>query len=287
MDPQEYLVPPKSRVRLDTYATTPQGGMKKETDARRRTKEQAERLARCQDILHAHAAYGLLIILQGMDAAGKDETIQEVFSSLDPQVCQAMQFKTPTETERGHDYLWRAVQALPGRGEMRVFNRSYYEQVTSEKAYPDLLEVWDLPPEAREDLWSKRYQQINNFERHLVENGFPVIKFFLHVSRETERERLLERIGEPEQQWQFSETDLRHYQDWDKLQETFDAMLSKTSTPWAPWYVIPADQRAATYAAVASILVERMEQLHDGYPALDDEAQEVLERARAELERDD
>jgi PPK2 family polyphosphate:nucleotide phosphotransferase len=283
---EEFLVPPNSRVRLDEHDTAPRGGLEDEADAQRRTEEQAESLARCQDMLHAHASYGVLIILQGMDAAGKDETIQEVFSSLDPQVCQAMQFKTPTKTERAHDYLWRAVQALPARGEIRVFNRSYYEQVTSEKAYPDLLEVWGLPPEAREDLWSKRYAQINNFERHLVENGFLVIKFFLHVSRETERERLLERIAQPEQQWQFSETDLRHYQDWDKLQETFDAMLSETSTPWAPWYVIPADQRAATYAAVASILVERMEELHDAYPPMDDEDRAVLERARAELERD-
>jgi polyphosphate kinase 2 (PPK2 family) len=165
-----------------------------------------------------------------------------------------------------------------------VFNRSYYEQVTTERVYPEQIEQWGLPSEVREDLWVKRYAQINNFERHLVENGFVVIKFFLHISKEIERQRLLERIEQPEQQWQFSESDLRHHADWDAFEQTYETMLSTTSTTWAPWYIIPANQRWATYAAVATVLVDHFKRLHTKYPALDAEAQRMLEHARSVLE---
>jgi PPK2 family polyphosphate:nucleotide phosphotransferase len=283
MKPKEFLVPPGSKLRLAEHSPGPKGAYANADKAQAHAKSQAERLASYQDMLTAHAQYGVLVLLQGMDAAGKDETIQEVLSALDPQACKAAQFKTPTTSERQHDYLWRATQALPRRGEVAVFNRSYYEQVTSEQVYPEQIDQWGLPPEAREDLWEKRYAQINNFERHLAENGFVVIKFFLHISKETERERLLERTERPEQQWQFSEADVRHFEDWDKFQRSYEAMLHKTSTDWAPWYLIPADQRAYTYAAVASVLVERFKALHTEYPALDDETRQMLEQARAAL----
>lgn len=285
MNHEAFLVPPASQVRLAERSPDAEESFGDEAEAQDYIKAHAERLRQYQDMLHAHATYGILIIIQGMDAAGKDETIQEVFSSLDPQVCQAKQFKKPTETEREHDYLWRVVQALPSRGHITIFNRSYYEQVTAEQVYPEQIDQWGLPEEARSDLWTKRYAQINNFEQHLVENGFVVIKFFLHISKETERERLLERIAQPEQQWQFSESDLRHHSDWDAFEQTFETMLSKTSTTWAPWYIIPANQRSFTYAAVASILVERFQSLHSAYPALSTEERQLLEHARAELEQ--
>ncbi len=151
--------------------------------------------------------------------------------------------------------------------------------------YPEQIEQWGLPAEARDDLWTKRYTHINNFEQHLVENGFVVIKFFLHISKETERQRLLERIAQPEQQWQFSESDLRHHADWDAFEHSFDTMLSSTSTTWAPWYIIPANQRSSTYAAVAAILVERLKALHSAYPTSSPEDQQMLEHARAVLEQ--
>jgi PPK2 family polyphosphate:nucleotide phosphotransferase len=283
MNHEAFLVPPNSQVRLAERSPDAVELFKDEAEAQAYTKAHAEHLARYQQMLHAHATYGVLILFQGMDAAGKDETIQEVFSSLDPQACQAKQFKKPTATERQHDYLWRAVQALPSRGQIAIFNRSYYEQVTSEQVYPEQIDQWGLPAEARTELWDKRYRQINNFEQHLVENGFVVIKFFLHISKETERERLLERIAQPEQQWQFSESDLRHHDDWNAFQQTFETMLSKTSTTWAPWYIIPANQRWSTYAAVASVLVERLKTLHSAYPTLSEEEQELIERARAAL----
>jgi PPK2 family polyphosphate:nucleotide phosphotransferase len=286
MNHTAFLVPPGSQVRLAEHSPDAMGAFGDEAEAQRSTKAHAERLTQYQNMLHAHATYGILILFQGMDAAGKDETIQEVFSSLDPQVCQAKQFKKPTTTEQQHDYLWRAVQALPGRGQIVVFNRSYYEQVTTEQVYPEQIDQWGLPGEAHAELWIKRYAQINNFEQHLVENGFVVVKFFLHISKETERDRLLERIAQPAQQWQFSESDLRHHHDWDAFQQTFETMLSKTSTTWAPWYIIPANQRWCTYAAVAAILVERFQALHSAYPTLSAEERDLLEHARTVLEPD-
>ncbi len=276
----DFIVQPKSEVRLAEHHAVSLGPFADEAEVQTYTTEQSEQLTRYQDMLHAHATYGIVILFQGMDAAGKDETIQEVLSYLDPQVCTTKKFKKPNEAERQHDFLWRAGQALPGRGEVAIFNRSYYEQVTAEQVYPEQIEQWGLPAQARENLWDKRYEQINNFERQLVENGFVVIKFFLHISKEVERERLLERIEQPELQWQFSEADLRHHQDWDAFEQSFDAMLRKTSTDWAPWYIIPADQRSFTYAAVASVLLQRLKELHTEYPVVSDEQRQVLEQAR-------
>lgn len=282
----DFLIPPNQQVQLTEYPPDATGRYATEEAAQAYATARMEQLTRYQDIFRAHAQYGMLILLQGMDAAGKDETIQTVFSSFDPQVCQVKQFKAPTTTEAQHDYLWRAAQALPIRGQVAIFNRSYYEQVTSEQVYPEKIDQWGLPPEAREDLWNKRYAQINNFERHLVENGFLVIKFFLHISKETERERLLERVERPELQWQFSESDLRHHHDWEDFQHTYEAMLSRTNTAWAPWYIIPANQRWYTYAAVASALVHHFKALHTEYPPLDDEARQTLEHARLALQQE-
>jgi PPK2 family polyphosphate:nucleotide phosphotransferase len=286
MNPEDYMVQPNSQIRLSAHDPNASAPLADEQEAQTRTRELGKQLRRYQDMIDAHATYGILILFQGMDAAGKDESIEEVFSHLDPQSYVTKQFKKPDKTEAQHDFLWRVVQSLPGRGKIGIFNRSYYEQVTAEKVYPDQIEQWGLPPEARQDLWNKRYGQINNFERHLVENGFIVIKFFLHISKETERERLLERIEHPEMQHQFSEADLRHYQDWDKFDQAFDAMLSNTSTDWAPWYIIPANNRWFTYATVAGILEQKFKQLHKEYPQLSDEMREVMEKARATFKQE-
>lgn len=286
MEFDDLLVPPGREVRLADYPPEPRGRYADEAAAQAHAEAQLEELNRYQDIFNAHSQYGLLIVLQGMDGAGKDETIQTVCTAFDPQVCHARQFKAPTATEAAHDYLWRAVQALPARGQVSVFNRSYYEQVTSEQVYAERVDQWGLPPEAREDLWDKRYGQINNFERHLVENGFPVVKLFLHISKEVERERLLERIERPELQSEFSESDLKHHHDWDAFQRTYEAMLSRTSTTWAPWYVIPSNQRWYTYAAIAAILTRQLKALHAEYPSLDEEARDMLRHAREELQEE-
>ncbi len=286
MNYEDYIVQPNSQARLSERDPNLMRPFTDEKDAQTRTKQLGQQLRRYQDMIHAHATYGILILFQGMDAAGKDESIEEVFSYLDPQVCMTKQFKKPTKTEAQHDFLWRVVQALPARGQIGIFNRSYYEQVTAEQVYPEQIEQWGLPAEAREDLWNKRYNQINNFEHHLVENGFVVIKFFLHISKQTERERLMERIEQPEMQHQFAESDLRHYHDWDAFQQSFEAMLSNTSTKHAPWHIIPANNRWSTYATIASILEQTFKTLHTNYPALSDEEQQVLEKARAAFEQE-
>jgi len=286
MTPDDFRVPPDQQVDLSAYPADPRGVHAAEEAAQAHADAQMEQLRRYQHMFHIHAQYGLLVLIQGMDGAGKDETIQTVFTVLDPQVCHARQFKAPTTAEAEHDFLWRAVQALPARGHIAVFNRSYYEQVTAEQVYPEKVDQWGLPPQARENLWDKRYAQINSFERHLVENGFPVLKFFLHISKEVERERLLERIARPELQGEFSESDLKHHHDWDAFERSYEAMLSRTSTPWAPWYVIPANQRAFTYAAVASVLVHHFQALHADYPEPDEATRRMLEDARAALERE-
>lgn len=286
MKAEDFLVPPATGVRLDERDPSSRGYFATDEEAEAHTQLQAERLKRLQEMLQAHEAYGVLILFQGMDSSGKDESIREVLSFFDPGISVAKQFKKPTETERQHDFLWRAAQALPGRGEVGIFNRSYYEQVTGERVYPEQVEQWGLPPEARENLWENRYAQINDFERKLVENGFLVVKFLLHVSKETARARLLERIEEPEMNWQVSEADGRHFGDWDAFHETFELMLERTSTSRAPWYLIPADERWGTYAAVATILVERLAALHTAFPEPDDEERVVLEKVRAALEGD-
>jgi PPK2 family polyphosphate:nucleotide phosphotransferase len=282
---KDVIVPKGTRMKLANQNTSSKRFFADDTAAEEHTERQVERLATLQDIFQAHARYGLLIIFQGMDSAGKDETINAVLRYFDPQISQAKQFRSPSQEERKHDYLWRAVQALPGRGQIGIFNRSYYEQVTSERIYPDQMEQWGLPDEAREALWERRYAQINDFERHLVENGFLVLKFLLHVSKDVARERLLERTERPELHWQFSESDLQHYDDWDSYQETFEAMLHETSTAWAPWHLIPADERAGAYAAVATVLVERLAALHEEYPALSADERKTLEKARKALKR--
>ena len=286
MNHEDYIVRPGTQVRLSERDPGFTGAFGGEQEAQAQTKELGKQLRRYQDMIEAHATYGVLILFQGMDASGKDESIEEVFSYLDPQVCLTKQFKKPDKTEAKHDFLWRVVQALPARGQIGIFNRSYYEQVTAEQVYPEQIDQWGLPPEARQDLWNKRYTQINNFEQHLAENGFVVIKFFLHISKETERERLLERIEQPDMQHQFSESDLRHYNDWDAFQQSFEEMLGNTSTAWAPWYVIPANNRSFTYATVASILEQKFKELHTDYPALSDEDKQVLEKARSIFERE-
>jgi PPK2 family polyphosphate:nucleotide phosphotransferase len=285
MKANDLVVPVGTRIKLAKQDTSSKRFFPDDGAAEAHTNAQVERLTKLQDIFQAHARYGVLIIFQGMDSAGKDETINAVLRYLDPQISQAKQFKSPSEVERKHDYLWRAVQALPARGQVGIFNRSYYEQVTSEQIYPDQIEQWGLPDEAREGLWERRYAQINNFERHLVENGFLVLKFLLHVSKDVARERLLERTEQPELHWQFSESDLQHYEDWDAYQEVFEAMLHETNTAWAPWHLIPADERAGAYAAVATVLVERLAELHKEYPPLSDDERKTLEKARKALKR--
>ena len=263
------------------------GGHAGEEESRASLAEAAGEIARYQDILMAHGDYGLLVILQAMDGAGKDATIKHVMSAADPQGCEVKMFKQMTEKEVRHDYLWRAVGALPARGQIGIFNRSYYEHVLAERVHPEKLERQRLPEEALGDgLWERRYRQINDFERYLLENGIHVLKFFLHLSHGEQRLRLLERIERPEKRWKFSSSDVEERGHWDDHMKAFEEAFRRTSTEWAPWHIIPADSRWFARAAVASAVASKLKSLHAEYPKASPEQEQELEEARRTLERE-
>jgi PPK2 family polyphosphate:nucleotide phosphotransferase len=256
-----------------------------EDDARASMSEDAGEIARCQDILMAHGTHGLLVLFQAMDGAGKDATIKHVMSSADPQGCEVKMFKEATEKEVRHDYLWRAVRALPARGQMGIFNRSYYEHVVGERVHPERLERQRLPEgTAGDGFWERRFRQINDFERYLLENGIHVLKFYLNLSRDEQRRRLLERLSRPEKRWKFSPDDVEERGLWDEHMRAYEETFERTSTEPAPWYIIPADNRWFARAAVASAVAAKLRSFHDGYPQPSEEEEKKLAGARASLE---
>ena len=261
------------------------GEFAREEDARAWLAEAAEGIAKYQDILMAHGDYGLVVILQAMDGAGKDATIKHVMSSADPQGCEVKMFKEATEKEVRHDYLWRAAQAMPARGQVGIFNRSYYESVIAERVHPEKLERQKLPEGAAgDDLWARRFRQINDFERYLFENGIHVLKFYLNLSREEQRQRLLQRISRPEKRWKFSSSDVEERKLWDEYMGVFEEAFERTSTEWAPWHIIPDDSRWFARAAVASVVAAKLKSFHADYPQPDEDEEQELEQARAALE---
>jgi len=246
-----------------------------------------EELGAEQSLLYASGRYAVLVILQGMDAAGKDGTINHVMSGVNPQGCQVTAFKKPSAEELEHDFLWRCVKALPARGRIGIFNRSYYEEVIVVRAHPGLLDAQKLPPGKRgRSFWKARYEMINAFERHLVRSGTLVLKFFLHVSKKEQKRRFLERLDEPTKKWKFSASDIAERGFWKDYMDAYEAALSATSTPWAPWYVVPADQKWVMHAIVADILVSTIKSLDLRYPEPSPEERRALEHARRELERE-
>ncbi len=214
------------------------------------------RLAELEVRLYAEAKQSLLIVLQALDAGGKDGTIRRVFSGLNPQSCRVASFKRPSSLELRHDFLWRIHEAVPGKGEIGIFNRSHYEDVL-------VVRVHKLVPPA---VWRKRYRHINNFEEHLVESGTQILKFFLHISKEEQRQRLQARLDDPEKHWKIEASDFEERRRWDDYQEAFEDALGRCSTPWAPWYVIPANRRWLRDWAVAQILVDKLEQMNPQFP---------------------
>jgi len=247
--------------------------------------ENRQKLTNVQELLWASDTYSILIILQGMDAAGKDGVISHVMSGVNPQGCQVFAFKEPSQEELNHDFLWRSEKALPERGHIGIFNRSYYEEVLIVKVRPEVLETQKLPPGPRdESFWSQRYDDINAFERHLIRNGTIVLKFFLNISKERQRQRLLKRIETPDKYWKFSFMDLREREKWNDYMKAYEEVLNETSTKWAPWYVIPADKKWVTWASVSEILVSQIEDLCLKYPPLNEEQTIAFRKAKAELE---
>jgi PPK2 family polyphosphate:nucleotide phosphotransferase len=244
-----------------------------------------EMLSEYQDRLAAQDTFAVLVILQGIDAAGKDGTIRHVMSGVNPQGVTVHSFKVPSEEELSHDYLWRYAEHLPSRGQIGIFNRSHYEEVLVVRVHPELLERQRLPSSStRRDVWKRRYREINDWERYLVENGIRIVKLFLNLSREEQRRRFLERIDTPDKNWKFSAADVREREHWDEYQTAFSDMLSHTSTKWAPWYVIPADHKWFAHIAVGSALVRTLMEIDPHYPEVSARTRRELKQVRAELE---
>jgi len=243
-----------------------------------------EQLAGQQDILYANGTYALLLVLQALDAAGKDSTIKHVMSGVNPQGCEVYSFKAPFQEELDHDYLWRAAKRLPRRGRIGIFNRSYYEEVLVVRVHPEILAKQHLPPcEKDQSIWKHRFEEINCFERYLVNNGIIVLKLFLNVSKKEQKVRFLKRIEEKEKNWKFSAADVLERRHWAEYMAAYEDMLTHTSTDWAPWFVVPADLKWFTRLCVSEIVVATLKSLGLKYPKIGNEQLAELQKAKEEL----
>ena len=256
--------------------------------AKKILKENIQELADAQELLYAGDRHSVLIIVQAMDAAGKDGLVEHVMSGVNPQGCQVFSFKQPSAEELDHNFLWRCSKALPERGRIGIFNRSYYEEVLIVRVHPEMLERQRLPPGKRnEKFWRKRYDDINAFEHHLVRNGTVILKFFLNVSKGEQKKRFLERLDTPEKNWKFSEADVAERKYWKEYMRAYEAAISETSTKWAPWYILPADNKLVTRALAADIITSTIRGLKLKPPAVSPERRKALEAARQALLAED
>jgi PPK2 family polyphosphate:nucleotide phosphotransferase len=242
-------------------------------------------LSDAQELLWATSRYALLVVLQALDAAGKDSAIEHVMSGVNPQGVKVVSFKKPSSEELDHDFLWRISKALPERGRIGIFNRSHYEEVVALKVHPGWLDAQRLPPGERDErFWQERYEDINAFERHLDRNGTKIVKFFLHVSKAVQKQRFLARLDTPGKEWKFNAADVSERAQWDAYMSAFEDALTATSTPWAPWYVIPADHKKVTQALVAQVLVEQVRSLDLRWPEVSEAEHAANMAAREKLE---
>jgi PPK2 family polyphosphate:nucleotide phosphotransferase len=276
---KNFRLPPGKKVNLSSWPTTVKPFCKTKEEYQELLEKHIEELNSLQQLQYACNRYALLLIFQGMDAAGKDGVIRHVMSGVDPQGCEVFSFKEPSAEELEHDFLWRTTQRLPGRGRIGIFNRSYYEDVLIVRVHPELLRNQGLGEELRDekDIWKERYRSIVNLESHLYRNGTRIIKIFLHLSREEQRKRFLARIDEPDKNWKFSLADIRERKYWTQYREAYEACLQATSSGLAPWYVVPADDKKNARLIVSRIVVEGLAGLKMAYP-------KTSAKRRAELE---
>lgn len=260
-------------------------GVKKKKEGVALLNEGVSLLSEYQARLAAQETWGVLVVLQALDAAGKDGTIRHVMSGVNPQGVRVHSFKVPSAEELDHDYLWRYSRCLPNRGEIGIFNRSHYEEVLVVRVHPENLERQKLPAAARKgDVWERRYREINDWERYLTDNGFRIVKLFLNLSREEQRTRFLRRIDLPDHNWKFSQPDVHERTRWDDYQKAFSEMLSHTSTEWAPWYVIPADRKWFGRIGAGTVLVHALMDIDPRFPTVTKRQREALLEVRRELE---
>jgi len=292
---QQLRVPPGEKIRLKDYDSSWKqteelrllGKDVVKATAQAYLEKTIAELAEAQELLYADNTYSVLIILQAMDAAGKDGTIKHVMSGVNPQGCHVVSFKKPSVEELDHNFLWRYARSLPARGRIGIFNRSYYEDVLVVKVHPEILELGKLPPGKRgKSFWQDRYDDINAFEQHLIRNGTIILKFFLNVSRKEQKRRLLERLENPAKNWKFSAADLAERAYWDQYMEAYEDAINATSTEWAPWHIIPADYKWGTRTLVAGILANAIRRLDLKFPEVSDEQKQALHKAKKELEQE-
>jgi PPK2 family polyphosphate:nucleotide phosphotransferase len=266
-------------------------------DLKKTCQKHTETLAKLQGILYADNTYSVLIVLQGLDTSGKDGIIKHVMSGVNPQGCDVKSFKKPTDKELDHDFLWRCINSLPKRGYIGIFNRSYYEDVLVAKVHPEIVTEYSKLPNSNftlapgnrivdESFWKNRYESINNFEKHLTSNGTIVLKFYLQISKDTQKERLLERINNEQKHWKLSVNDLKERAYWDKYMEAFDECFKNTSTEIAPWYIIPSNHKWRARLAVSEIILEKLQSLNLTYPFVSKEKKEEIMKEKETLENE-
>ena len=289
---KQFLVEPGSKVNLKDYVTDWTKTDEAKELGKNTIKERAaeileesrKQLDAAQELLYASDTKSVLIILQAMDAAGKDGTIRHVMSGVNPQGCQVFSFKKPSAEELDHNFLWRYMKALPERGRIGIFNRSYYEDVLVVKVHPEWL-CPGQPAKPDNKFWEKRYEDINNFEQHLVRNGTLILKFFLHISKDEQKSRFLDRLTNPEKHWKFSEADMAEREHWKAYQKAFEDAITATSTKKAPWWIVPADRKYVARALVANVITTAIQDLDLKYPEVTAEKMEQINAARAKLEK--
>jgi PPK2 family polyphosphate:nucleotide phosphotransferase len=285
---KSYRIDDGKHFRLKDFDPADTGHWHSEDEAKERLQEDIARMRKLQDKLYAQDCWSLLLIIQAMDAAGKDGTINHVMSGVNPEGVQVRSFKQPSSTELQHDFLWRTTVQLPERGHIGIFNRSYYEELLIVRVHPKVLEGENLPPTLlTKNIWEERFEDIRSFERHLARNGTVIRKFFLHVSKKEQKRRFLARLEEPEKNWKFSAADIHERKYWDDYQNAYEDMIRNTATKHAPWYVIPADNKWFTHMAVAAAIVETLEELNLSYPKVNAAKRKELEAARRLLVKKD
>ena len=287
-DTRRFKVKSGQTVDLKNYDTGFCGEYSNKKEAGHQLAKDIKRLDELQYQLYAENKRSLLIIFQAMDAAGKDGSIKHVFSGLNPQGCEVHSFKSPSGNELEHDYFWRHYNKLPQRGNIGIFNRSHYENVLITRVHPQFILNENLPginstTDITPEFWEKRYRQINDFERSITENGTTVIKFFLHLSKEEQKKRFLERIRKPAKNWKFSSADIRERQHWDDYQNAYESAISQTSTDIAPWYIIPADNKWFTHVAIGNIIVDTLQKMNIQMPKISKAEKDALKQAKQKL----
>ena len=278
IDSKNYRVPPNKKVDLSDWPTLVAPYTKSKKQYKELLQQHLEKLSALQDLHYASHTYALLLIFQGMDAAGKDGAIRHVMSGVNPEGCEIFSFKQPSAEELDHDFLWRTTCRLPERGRIGIFNRSYYEEVLIVRVHPDILRSQGLPAELldEKDIWEQRYNSIVDLEKHLHRNGTRIVKIFLHLSRNEQRKRLLERIDEPEKNWKFSTSDVHERKYWKQYMQVYEECLRATSTHHAPWFVVPADDKENARLIVSQIVLDALADLKMAYP-------KITEKRRVEL----